>query len=113
MNETGPTQSLPLTSACCVHSKVYGLGDIHCIRYLTAVDSSHSTSPPVKNYCTPTSSPVEDPLGTTARNSSSIGEVPVPYGRPHGINIRRSAASILVSQTEQGIITFTNVLQGY
>ena len=38
--------------------------------------------------------------------ASSIGEEPVP-------SIRRSATSSLVSFAEQGIITFTNVLQGY
>ena len=38
--------------------------------------------------------------------ASSIGEEPVP-------SIRRSKTSSLVSFAEQGIITFTNVLQGY
>ena len=50
---------------------------------------------------------VKVPLCTTARNSSSIGEEPVPYGA----SIRRSATSSLVSQAEQSIITFTNILQ--
>ena len=36
-----------LTSVCCIHSNVYGLCDIHCIRYLTVVDPTHSTSPAV------------------------------------------------------------------
>ena len=35
---------VPLTSVCCIHSNVYGLGDIHCIRYLTAVDPFLSAS---------------------------------------------------------------------
>ena len=112
MNETGLTKSLSLTSASRVHSNVYGLCDIHYIRYHTTVDSSHSTSPPVQIYHHLTSSSVEVPGDTTARNSSSIGEEPVPYDSwPNGI--RRSATSSLVSYTNQGITTFTNVLQGH
>ena len=112
MNETGLTKSLSLTSASRVHSNVYGLCDIHCIRYLTTVDSSYSTSPPLQTYHHLTSCSVEVPLVTTARNFSSIGEEPVPYDSwPNGI--RRSATSSQVSYTAQGIITFTNVLQGH
>ena len=107
MNETGPTQSLALTSVSWVHSKVYGLDNIHCIRYLTAVDSSHPTCPPVKKYHTLTCGCMEVPLGTTARNCSSIEEVPVPY------SIRSLATGSLVSYTAQGINTFTNLLQGH
>ena len=117
MNETGATQSLSLTSlSVCsiVHSNVYGLGDTHCIRYHTTVDSFLSTSPPLQTYYTLTSCSVEVPLDITGRNSSSIGEEPVPQGRlPNGISKRRSATSSLVSYTEQGIISFTNVLQGH
>ena len=62
MNETGATQSLSLTSmrvCSTVHSNVYGLVNIHCIRYHTMVDSIHSTSPPVQKYHTLTSGSVE------------------------------------------------------
>ena len=113
MNETGPTQSLALTSACWVHSNVYGLENIHCIRYHTTVDSIHSTSPPVKKYCTRTSCPADVPQTTTCWNSSSIGKEPVPYDRPSFTSIRRSTTSRLVSHTEQGIIPFTNLLQAH
>ena len=78
------------------------------------VDSFLSTSPPLQKYHTLTSCSVEVPPVTTGRNSTSIGELPVPQGRlPNGISIRRSATSNLVSQAEQGIISFTNVLQGH
>ena len=115
MNETGATQSLSLTSlSVCstVHSNVYNLVNIHCIRYRTMVDSILSTSPPLQTYHTLTSCSVKVPLGTTAGNSSSIGEEPVPY-IIRSTSIRRSAASSLVSQADQGIITVTNVLQGH
>ena len=115
MNETGATQSLSLTSlwvCSTVHSNVYDLGNNHCITYFTAVDSFLSTSPPLQTHYTLTSGSVEVPLDTTARNSSSIGEEPVPSGSWSN-GIRRSATSSLVSYTDQGIITFTNVLQGH
>ena len=104
------TTLLLLTSVCCVYSNVYSLGDIHCIRYLTTVDPilTH-TSSSVQKYHHITSCYVEVPLFITARNPRSIGEVPVPYGLH---SIRRLATSSLVSQAEQGIITF-NVLQGH
>ena len=35
---------VPLTSVCFIHSNVYGLCDIPCIRYLTTVDPFLSTS---------------------------------------------------------------------
>ena len=105
--------SISLTSTCCVHSNVYCLCDIHCIRYHTTVDSSHSTSPPLQTYHTLTSCSVDIPLDSTGRNPSSIGKEPVPKSRhSNGISIRRSATSRLVSYTEQGIY-FTNVLQGH
>ena len=106
-------QHVPLTSACWVHSNVYGLGNIHCIRYLTAVGPLLSTSFALQTYIHLTSGSVEVQLASWTKNSSSIGEEPVPYGRPIFTNIRRSATSSLVSSTEQGIITFTNVLQGH
>ena len=115
MNETGATQSLSLTSlrvCCTVHSNVYNLGNIHFIRYLTTVDSFLSTSPPLQTHYTLTSGSVKVPLVTTGKNFSSTGEPPVPYDSwPN--EIRRSATSSLVSYTDQGIITFTNVLQGH
>ena len=96
-----------LTSSSCVNSNGYGLGHTCCIRYHTTVDSSHSTSPAVQTYNTLTSASENFPLGTTARNSSSIGKEPVPWC------IRILATSSLVSYAEQGIITFTNVLWGH
>ena len=107
---------LPLTSVCYVHSNVYGLGDIHCITYFTTVDSIHSMPPAMQIHYHPTSCSVKVPLGTAARNPSSIWEVPVFNSRPsyiNGISIRSSATTRLVSQAEQGIITFTNLLQGH
>ena len=102
------TELLTSRSVCSiVHSNVYGLVNIHCIRYHTVVDSFHSTLPPLQKYHTLTSSSMKVPLYTTARNSSSIGEEPVPPG----INNGKSATSSQVSYTQQGIITFTNVLQ--
>ena len=98
---------VPLTSACCVHSNVYGLANIHCIRYHTTVDSSHSTSSPLQKYHTLTSVSVDIPRTTRTKNSSSIGKEPVSYRSP----VKRSATSRLVSQAEESIITFTNVLQ--
>ena len=41
---------VPLTIVCCVQSNVYGLGNIHCIRYHTRVDSFLSTLPPLQRY---------------------------------------------------------------
>ena len=102
---------MSLTSACCVHSNVYGLDDIHWIRYLTAVDPIHSTSSTMQSYHHLTSDSVEIPLSTSAGNSSFIGKKPVPCGRS---SIRRSATSSEVSPAEQGsIIVITNVLQGH
>ena len=74
----------PLTS---VHSNVYGLGKTKSIRYLTAVDPFLSSSSALQKYHTLISGSVEIPLVTSAGNSSSIGEEPVPR------SIRRSATS--------------------
>ena len=102
---------VPLTSACCVYSNIYGLSDIHCIRYLTVVNSIHSTSPPVQKYHHMISGSVHVPVSSTTTNSSSIGEVPVPSDTPHGT---RLATNRLFSSAEQGsIITYTNVLKGH
>ena len=101
---------LQLTSPCIVHSNVYGPSDIHCIRYHTVVNSIHSTSPPVQKYHHITPGSVEVPLATTARNSSFIGEEPVPCGVT---TMRRSATRSLVSHTAQGINTFTDVFQSH
>ena len=104
---------MSLTSACCVYSNVYGLDDIHWIRYLTAVDPIHSTSSTMQSYHHLTSDSVEIPLNTSAGNSRSIRKEPVPYGKPC-TSIRRSATSSEVSPAEQGsIIVITNVLQGH
>ena len=76
---------VPHTSVCCVHSNVYGLGDIHCIRYLTTVDSIHSNSSAMHMYYHLTSSGSEEVpqcasciISIERRNSSSIREEPVP-----------------------------------
>ena len=95
-----------LTSACCVHSNVYSLGNIYWISYLTAVDSILSTSSAVQTYHHLISGSVEIPLLITAGNSSSIGEEPVTVARLF-------ATSSLVSYTVKSIISFTNVLQGH
>ena len=106
-------QTMSLTSACCVHSNVYSLGDIHYIKYLTAVDPLLSTSCTMQSYHHLTSGSVEISLSTSAGNSRSIGKEPVPYGRPC-TSIRRPATSSEVSPAEQGsIIVITNVLQGH
>ena len=102
---------VPLTSACCVYSNIYGLCDIHCIAYLTAVKSFLSTSSPVQSYHHMTSCSVDVPLISTARNSSSIGEEPVPSDTPHGM--RRSATISFINQAEQSSIAFTDVLQDH
>ena len=103
---------IPLTSVCCVHSNIYHLDNIKCIRYLTVVYPILSTSHPLQKYHTLTSGSVKAPLHTNARNSSSIGEEPVPYHRSITI-ISTSATSNLVCQADQVITTFTNVLQDH
>ena len=100
-------QIMSLTSSCCVHSNVCDLENIHWIRYHTAVDPLHSTSYAVQTYPTLTSGSVETPLLINAGNFSSIWESPV------STSIKRIATSSEVSYTEQGIIPFTNVLQGH
>ena len=95
-----------LTRSFIVHSNVYGLVNIHCIRYLAAVDSLCFTSSAVQKYHVATSCSVKVPLVTTARNSTSIGEEPVPY------STRISATITKVSNAKQSLIAFTNVLQG-
>ena len=82
---------VPLTSACWVHSNVYGLVNIHCIRYHTVVDPFHSTSSAVHTYHHLISGSVEVPLVPWSRNPSFIGKEPVSQGRP--ISIRWSAAT--------------------
>ena len=66
-----------LTSAFCVHSNVYGLGDIQGIRYLTAIDPILTHTSSVQTYHHPISSSVKVPLAIIAWNPSSIGEEPV------------------------------------
>ena len=102
----------PLTrlNACWVHSNVHGLGDIHCISDNTAVDPFNSTSSAVHMYHHLTSASEETWLTSWTGNPTSIGEIPVPYGIPH---FRRLATSSVVSYAEQGITTFTNILQGH
>ena len=108
------TLYMPLTSSCCVYSNVYGLGNIHCIRYHTVVNSIGSTSRPAQVYHPMTSFSVEIPLFIIAKNSSSIGEEPIPYNwLPSAISGRKSTTSRVVSHTAQGMTIFTNVLQGH
>ena len=109
-----------LTSACCVDSNIYGLGKIHCIRYITVIDSCHTTSPAIHKYYHLISGSVEVPtcanciFNNCTGNSSFIGEEPVPNGRPDFTSsIRRSATSSFVSYTQQGIGPLSNVLQGH
>ena len=71
------TQTMSLTSACCVHSNVHGLDNTPWIRYHTAVDPLHSTSSAVQKYHHPISGPVQIQPVSSAGNSSFIGEVPV------------------------------------
>ena len=100
-------QTSSLTSGCWVHSNVYGLGNIHWIRYHTAVDPIHSTSSAVQMYPQFTFGSVEIPQLITAGNFSSIGKKPVLFA----ITIRFSTTSSEFSPAEQGTIpTFTNVL---
>ena len=82
------------------------------VRYLTAVDSFLSTSPPVQKYHTLTSGSVEVPLVTRAGNPSSLGKEPVPNGT-HFTSMRRSTTIALVSHAEQSLIMFTDILQGH
>ena len=95
-----------------MHANVYGLDNIHCVGYHTAVGSLLSTSSALQAYHHVTSGSVKVPVDTTARNSSSIGEEPVPSATPPTI-IRILATIIVVSYAEQGMITFTDVLQDY
>ena len=101
-----------LTSPYCVHSNIYGLGNIHWIRYLTAVDAILSTSSMVQKYHHFTSGPVKSSIRIAiGRNPSSIGKVPVPSARSTFTNVRVSTTSSEVSPAQKGIIT--NVLQGH
>ena len=106
---------VPLTCACCVHCNVCSLLITLFIKYLTVVDSIHTTSSPVQKYHHMISCSVEVPLATTARNSSSIGKEPVPLGFLHnGISIRRSTTRSIVSGTVQGItVIIINVLHSH
>ena len=74
------SMQVPLTCAFYVHSNVCALIITIFIRYHTAVNSIHSTSPPLQTYHHMISSSVEVPTLTTARNSSSIGKPPVSQG---------------------------------
>ena len=66
-----------LTSVCWVHSNEDGLGNSHCIRYLTAVDPFLSTSSTMHKYHHLTPGSEELPLISLTRNPTSIGKVPV------------------------------------
>ena len=104
------TMSLTSSSVCWVHSNVYCLVNIHWIRYLTAVDAILSTTSAVQKYHHLASGSIEIPLVTSAGNSSSIGKNPVPSSIAE---IRSTTTISFVNYTVQGIILFTNVLQGH
>ena len=55
-------KSVHVSLTSCVHSNVYGLGNIDCIRYLTAVDPFHPTSSAVYKYNHLTPGAVEVPV---------------------------------------------------
>ena len=78
------------------------------------VNSIGSTSRPAQFYHPMTSISVESPSFIIAKNSSSIGEEPIPYNwLPSAISGRKSTTSRVVSHTAQGMTIFTNVLQGH
>ena len=78
------------------------------------VDPLLSTSSTVHTYHTLASVSVDIPPAISGGNSSSIWEKPVPYSRPISTSKKTMmATSSEVSHTEQGIIPFTNVLQGH
>ena len=105
---------MSLTSDCAVHSNVYGLGNIHWIKYLAVVDPILSTSSAVQTYHHVTSGSVKIPLAIIAWNFSSIWKKTISYRRPISTSKkRRLATSSKASPAEQGIIIFSNVLQGH
>ena len=120
--EQNMSANATLTTVCCVHPNVHGLVNTCCIRYHTTVDSVHSTSPPVHAYHTLTSVSVEVPhdiLSIVANNnvkrvdnSRSIGVVSVTQDTSTWRLVTCTACWVN-SHTEQGTITFTNVLQGH
>ena len=61
------------TSTCWVHSNVDGLGNTHCIRYITVVDPFLSTSSTMHEYHHLTPASEEVPLIFLTRNPTSIG----------------------------------------
>ena len=92
-----------LTGASIVHSNEYGLDNICWIKYLTAVDPFNCNSSAVQTYQHLTCACVE--IFKTV-NFTSIGKNPPPF-------LRRLATRRLVSHAEQGIIPFSNILQGH
>ena len=70
--------SLTSNSVRCVHSNVYGLGNIQWVRYLTTVGPINSTSCAMYTYYHLTSGSEEIPPAKFAGNCSSIGKEPVP-----------------------------------
>ena len=113
---------VPLTTACCVYSNVHVLVNTCRIRYHTAIDPIHSSSPPVHAYHTRTSVSVEVPnyklplyitcSNNRVGNSSTIRVVPVAQDNCTW-RLGASTTCCIVSDTEQGIIMFTNILQGH
>ena len=107
---------LYLTSACTVHSNIYGLCNFCWVRYLTAVDSILSTFSAIQIYHHLTSVHIEIPrsIRLLTRNCSSIGEEPNFQGSLIFTSIISLATSCKVSHAEQSsVISFTNVLQGH
>ena len=86
-----------LTTACCVNSNVYGLHNIHWIRYLTPVDPILSTSSAVQTNHHVTSASVGMATNGLGGNSGFIWEKPVSCDRPISTSIRMMATGSEVS----------------
>ena len=94
-DEQDRTVHVQLTSVCRVHSNVYGLGNIHWIRYVTAIDPILSTSFALHKDHHLTSGSVKVPVCTfsTSINPSPIWEKPVTHVSPHSTSVRTLATS--------------------
>ena len=102
---------VPLTSACCEDSNIYGLENTLSIRDLTVVDTIHTTSPPDHTHHTRTSNSVKVPhkmlcIDNHVGKPSSIGKEPVPQ------DSSTIGTSVSCAQESSGII-ITNVFQSY
>ena len=89
------------------------MGDIQLVGYLTAVDSRYSNLSSVQMYHYLISGSVEVQTVTTAINSGSIGKIPVSSVIINCTSVKILTTNRLLNHAEQGITTFTNVLQGH